>query len=159
MRGDLTEDAQSIGLVAPFPVNARQLEGACGTLGGVVQPAGQPMALAEMDEPEGRAGHVLHGGGLLHRLLQERQALGQPAGLGIRKPQGRGQPRKEQRELCGLAEAQAAFEHGDDLRQGPVPEIRQASAATSEDQAPGATERLGLPDAFLPTGNRFDKLA
>ena len=65
MRGDLTEDAQSIGLVGPFLVSARQLEGAYGTLGGLGQPASQPMAIAEMDEPEGRAGHVLHGGGLL----------------------------------------------------------------------------------------------
>ena len=48
----------------------------------------------EMDEPEGRAGHVLHGGGLLHRLLQQRQGLGDTAGTGIRTAQGRGDPNR-----------------------------------------------------------------
>ena len=97
--------------------------------------ADEQIDLTQASEGERRPGEEPHRGVPFHRLFEQWYSIGDTPDQGIRKPQGRSAWRKQQRDVCGLAERQAPFEQWDGLVQVAFAYIQATDPHTGVDAA------------------------
>lgn len=119
MHGDLAEEPVGKRLVAASCVGTRKFEEAPGQRARLVHAADEEQGLAQLGEHQGMEEQEAPGGHALQHLVEEWEGLRSAPGKGIRRTQDGGSHRQEHRDVSGLVERQAPFEHGDRFVERP----------------------------------------
>ena len=122
LRRNVTEEAEGVRLVSTLLVILGEAEGLLGTCERLLGAAGQEIGPAQMHQVEGMAAPS----SLRDGLLQQRQGLGNPPSQGIGGAQGSPHLGKQGRNIPGLAEFKALFEHRDAPVDIPFVEVEVA---------------------------------
>ena len=130
MRGNVAEEAQSIGLVAPFLVRTgmRQRPSARACASSTRPASSCPSPRRDDRAPERVA--FSRGNSLFHYLREQRHGVGDTPAQGVRRPQGPPAIREIGREVRLLTDAHGPFEQGECPVQVTLAEGQQTDPTT-----------------------------
>jgi hypothetical protein len=123
----------------------------------VLQATGEQVRFAEIRHPEWAVIHHVHGGVLLHTLLQQRQCLSEAPGEHVGIAQRRRNHGEHERDVAGLTDTQTLFKDGDGRLEVPFAEVDQANTEIRMAARKGLIDRLSDLDGFFPTGQPLAK--